>query len=123
MRSLVNDRVLPRFTCYSRCQYLTFFFENKKILDRFCLTDPLLGRHLSYLQGLGFFFLNNKSVNICVQDFTMDVAFCFYGMCIGLELLDLCFMFDALGGFVPLCSFVSVSATCCLLLSYILFMF
>jgi hypothetical protein len=44
--------------------------------------------------------MNNRSVNICVQDFTMGVEFRFYEIHIGLELLDLSFMFDALRGFV-----------------------
>lgn len=48
-------------------------------------------------------------MNICVQGFTMDVRFCFYGIHIGLELLNLCFMFETLRRFVPFCSFVSVS--------------
>ena len=53
--------------------------------------------------------MNNKSVNICVQGFTMGVGFRFYEIHSGLELLDLSFIFDALRGFVPFCSFVSVS--------------
>lgn len=47
--------------------------------------------------------MDNKSVNICVQGFTVDVGLCFCGMHIGLELLDLCVMFEALREFVPFC--------------------
>ena len=102
------DRVLPRFSYVIADVNIWLCLKPK---NKYLVASILLIHYfvdIWVICGV-WAFMNNRSVNICVQDFTMGVEFRFYEIHIGLELLDLSFMFDALRGFVSFWSFVSVS--------------